>query len=183
MSPRRPIRFLAAALMLAALCVLAPYARVKVESEIAPPEKRKGSVDKAAEIAHRVAVEPVAPDVGDPFAPPGFDLTDAEEAAAAAAAARQAALLNAATSPGGAPTDKQLLEAIVSKIMPLGSIYVGGKPLLMFGKKFVKPGSRFTVTYKGVDYELELTDVDASSFTLRYNREEITRPIKSGKTP
>jgi hypothetical protein len=49
----------------------------------------------------------------------------------------------------------------------------------MFGKRFVRTGSRFTVTYKGMDYVLELTDIDGTNFTLRYNKEEITKPVKS----
>jgi len=53
--------------------------------------------------------------------------------------------------------------------------------MLMFGKRFVRTGSRFTVTYKGADYDLELTDIDGTNFTLRYNREEITRPVKTSK--
>jgi hypothetical protein len=29
-----------------------------------------------------------------------------------------------------------------------------------------------------MDYVLELTDIDGTNFTLRYNKEEITRPVK-----
>jgi hypothetical protein len=118
-----------------------------------------------------------------PFAPPGFDLTDAEEAAAAAAAAR---LANAG-NPGAAlpPNEHQLLEEIAAKVQPSGTFSMGGKPLLFFGKKFVKIGNHFTVTYKGIDYDLELTQIDGTNFTLRYKTDEITRPIKppAGKSP
>lgn len=170
---------------LAILCgMLAPAARARIESELAPPDKRKVSVEKSVALAKQRAVAPLPADLPDPYAPPGFNLTDAEEAAAAAAAARQAALLNpGAGAPVAPPTDRQLLESIVAKIVPSGSLYLGGKPLLMFGKRFVKIGSHFTVTYKGTDYDLELTDIDGSNYTLRYNREEITRPIKPGKSP
>jgi hypothetical protein len=168
---------------LAVLCgLLAPAARARIESELAPPDKRKASVEKATALAKRVMVAHLPAGLQDPYAPPGFDLTDAEEAAAAAAAARQAALLNpGAAGPVAPPTDRQLLESIVAKIVPSGSLYVGGNPMLMFGKRFVKIGSHFTVTYKGTDYDLVLTDIDGSNYTLRYNREEITRPIKPGK--
>jgi hypothetical protein len=73
------------------------------------------------------------------------------------------------------------LEAIASKISPSGTIYLGGHPMLMFGKRFVKTGAHFTVTYKGIDYDLELTEIDGTNFTLRYNRAEITRPVKPAK--
>jgi hypothetical protein len=167
------------------LCgTLVPSAIARVESELASPDKRKVSVEKAASLAKEAAVDALAPETPNPFAPPGFELTDAEEAAAAAAAARQAAATSGGTSGVVmALSDRQILEAIVSKIVPSGSINLGGKPLLLFGKKFVRTGSHFTVTYKGSDYDLELTDIDASTFTLRYNHEEITRPIKPGKSP
>ncbi len=169
--------------LLVLVAVLAPAARARVESELAPPDKRKVSVEKAVALAKMVPPAPLPAEVDQPFAPPGFDLTDAEEAAAAAAAARQAAALNPGSAIVAPPTDRQLLESIVAKISPSGTIYVGGRPMLMFGKRFVKTGSHFTVTYKGTDYDLELTDIDGSNFTLRYNREEITRPIKPGKSP
>ncbi len=160
--------------VLAALCVLASSASARVESELAPPEKRHQSVEKAVHTSKLVRVDALLPELSNPFAPPQFALSDAEEAAAAAAAARQSG-----TGPLVAPpTDRELLATIAAKIIPSGTVYLGGRPLLMFGKRFVRTGSKFTVTYKGADYVLELTDIDATNFTLRYNREEITRPVK-----
>ncbi len=180
---RRATHTLPAALfaLIAVLGVTAPFANAKVESEIAPPDKRKLSVDKAVQIARQKKLAPLPATLNLPFAPPLFDLTDAEEAAAAAAAARLA-------NPGGptgpaAPSDHELLQEIVSKVKPSGTIYLGGKPLLMFGKRFVKTGAHFTVTYKGNDYDLELTQIDGTNFTLRYKNDEITRPIQPGKSP
>lgn len=160
------------------LGVLAPAARARIESDLASPEKRHLSVEKAVELAKQKVITPLPDTLPLPFSPPGFDLTDAEEAAAAAEAARRSGVPLAAGVPPP-PTDRQLLETITAKISPSGSIFLGGKPMLMFGKRFVKTGSHFTVTYKGTDYDLELTDIDGSNFTLRYNREEITRPIKT----
>jgi len=165
--------------MIAVLGVMAPCASARVESEIAPPDKRKVSVDEAVKIARQAKAVPLPATLSLPFAPPQFDLTDAEEAAAAAAAAR---LANPGNPSGpAAPSDHQLLEEIVSKVRPSGTIYLGGKPLLMFGKRFVKTGAHFTVTYKGNDYDLELTEIDGTNFTLRYKSDEITRPIQPGK--
>jgi hypothetical protein len=167
--------------LIAVLGVMAPYAGARIESEIAPAEKRKGSVERAAALAKLRPVVALPEALSPPFAPPGFDLTDAEEAAAAAAAARLANQNNpAAPAP---PSDHELLEDIVSKVKPSGTIYVNGKPLLMFGKRFVKTGAHFTVTYKGNDYDLELTQIDGTNFTLRYKSDEITRPIQPGKSP
>ena len=72
------------------LGLFVPMARARVESELAPPEKRRLSVDKAVLIAKPTFATPLPAELQHPFAPPGFDLTDAEEAAAAAAAARLA---------------------------------------------------------------------------------------------
>jgi hypothetical protein len=64
----------------------APRASARVESEIAPPDKRRASVEKAVAISKQTKPDPLPATLSLPFAPPGFDLTDAEEAAAAAAA-------------------------------------------------------------------------------------------------
>lgn len=167
--------------MIAVLGVIAPLASARVESEIAPPDKRRLSVEKAAQLARpsKAAALPAALNL--PFAPPSFDLTDAEEAAAAAAAAR---LANGGTALLPAPpSDRELLAEIAAKVRPSGTAALGGHPLLMFGKRFVKTGSHFTVTYKGNDYDLELTQIDSTNFTLRYKNDEITRPITPGKSP
>ena len=168
---------------LIALGAFPAVARARVPSEIETPDIRRISVEKAALIAKRSKAAPLPAELAQPFAPAGFELTDAEEAAAAAAAARRAG----ATGQGGAApaplSDRELLQSIVAKVKPSGTIYVGNQPMLMFGKRFVKTGSHFTVTYKGTDYDLELTDIDGSNFTLRYNHVEITRPIQPGKTP
>jgi|HubBroStandDraft_1064217.scaffolds.fasta_scaffold242760_2 hypothetical protein len=180
---RRARNIIPAALgaLIAFLGVMAPIAGARVESEIAPPDKRRVSVDKATLLAKQAKAEPLPANLSLPFAPPGFDLTDAEEAAAAAAAAMLANRGNpAAPAP---PSDHQLLMEIAAKIRPSGTFMLGGKPLLAIGKSFVKTGSHFTITYKGTDYDLELTEIDGSNFTLRYKSEEITRPIQTGKSP
>lgn len=167
--------------MVAVLGILAPTAGARVESEIAPAEKRRVSVEKAAHLAKPTVAAALPAELSVPFAPPGFDLTDAEEAAAAAAAARLANK-GSSTAPA-APSDRDLLEEIVSKVRPSGTMYLGNRPMLMFGKRFVKTGAHFTVTYKGNDYDLELTRIDGTNFTLRYKSDEITRPIQPGKSP
>jgi hypothetical protein len=158
----------------------APFAGARVESEIAPPEKRRAAVEKAVAIAKLQKPDPLPATLSLPFAPPGFDLTDAEEAAAAAAANLKGNRGNpAAPAP---PTDHQLFTEIVDKVRPSGTFYLGSTPLLAFGAKFVKTGSHFTVTYKGTDYDLELIKIEGTNFTLRYKSEEITRPIQKGKS-
>jgi hypothetical protein len=159
---------------IAALGIFVSSAAARVDSELSTPDKRKQSVETAVRTSKLVRLDALSLDMANPFSPPQFSLTDAEEAAAAAAAARQ----NGTGPIVAPPSDKELLSAIASKIVPSGTIYLGGRPLLMFGKRFVRTGSRFTVTYKGADYVLELTDIDSTNFTLQYNSEKITRPVK-----
>jgi hypothetical protein len=169
------------------LGVFASSALARVDSEVSTPEKRKVSVEGAQLLAKQTKAGALPAEVLLPFAPPGFELTDAEEAAAAAAASRLANAGNLGNPAGPAPpSDHELLESIVSKIRPSGTVFLGGQPILMIGKRFVKTGAHFTVTYKGSDYDLELTAIEGSNFTLRYKSEEITRPIQSaqsGKSP
>jgi hypothetical protein len=176
---RNPKPIIPAALcaLVAVLGVLAPAALARMDSEIVPAEKRHVSVEKASILAKQVKLAPLPEPLSQPFAPPNFDLSDAEEAAAAAAAARLANAGNPALP--APPSDHELLEEIGAKVRPNGTMYLNGKPLLMFGKRFVKTGAHFTVTYKGSDYDLELTEIDATNFTLRYKNDEITRPIQT----
>jgi hypothetical protein len=170
----------ALAAFVAVLGLFASSARARVDSEIESPDKRHISVERAMHLAKIRKADPLPDSLFNSFAPPGFDLTDAEEAAAAAEAARLAAG-NAGPVVVAPPTDRELLDIIASKISPSGTVSMGGHPMLMFGKRFVKTGAHFTVTYKGIDYDLELTEIDGTNFTLRYNRAEITRPVKPAK--
>src|ERR1022692_1717368 len=121
----RAKRILPAAIgALAALGLLAPPASARVESEIAPPDKRHVSVEKAANLAKQTKAAPLPAEIVQPFAPPGFELTDAEEAAAAAAAARMVAAGTLGNPAGpAAPSDRDLLESIVGKIRPRPRLY------------------------------------------------------------
>lgn len=185
MSPAKPI--LTAALAALVLGAFAPSAFARMDSEVSTPEKRKLAVEKAQLLAKQTKAEALPAEVLLPFAPPGFELTDAEEAAAAAAAARLAAGSQGAQNGPAPPSDHELLESIVGKIKPSGTVNLGGQQILMIGHRFVKTGAHFTITYKGTDYDLELIEIDASNFTLRYKSEEITRPIlqsaQPGKSP
>ncbi len=79
--------------------------------------------------------------------------------------------------------DREILIALAGKVHPGGSFSLGSEALLNFGKKNLRAGDHLTVSYEGQDYNLELVTFDRTSFTLRLNKEEITRPIKPGKNP
>lgn len=144
-------------------------------SDIAPPSRRKVSVDQMASLASPAPVAVVKDDIPNPFSPAGFGQPDAEELAARLAAK------SASSQAPRTLTDRELLNRIAEKLTPGGSLRFNGEQVLTFPRKRLKKGDRFVITYDGRDYELELTDVQPSSFSVRYNNIEITRPIKLGK--
>ena len=64
--------------------------------------------------------------------------------------------------------------------MPSGIARFDGEAILIFGQKKLKVGDRLTITFEGADYDLEIAAINSTTFTLRYNGEEITRSIKPG---
>lgn len=145
-------------------------------ANISGPEKRRTAVELAGRLAVVETPSPVPPALPVPFSPPGFELTDAQERAAKAAAGKA----NAAPR---LVSDRETLEEIAAKIPPTGTIFLpNGEARLMFGTKPVKIGDRFTLPLNGQTYDLELVNIDRTTFTLRLNREEITRPVKPAKS-
>jgi hypothetical protein len=152
-------------------------------SDVAPVAKRRPTVELAQKLAAISPPVPLPPDAVAPFNPVAFGQPDPEEQRAIdQAAATQQAAANAAAAGQvravAAVTDREQLAAIAAKIPARGSVIVGNVPRLVIDSKFVKIGAKFTVTYSGVDYVLELIAIDSTTFTLRMNGEEITRPIK-----
>jgi hypothetical protein len=145
-------------------------------SDLASPEKRRVVVELATQLSKPSKAAALPEDLPLPFSPPGFERTDAEERTATSA------LANKATSAPKVTSDRELLEQIATKIPPSGTIFIGGEARLMFAKKTVRIGDHFTVTFNGQDYDLELVSIDRTTFTLRLNREEVTRPIKPAKS-
>ena len=80
-------------------------------------------------------------------------------------------------------TDREILEKIASSITPSGMMVFDGKPLLLFREKMLRVGDHLKMNLDGADYVVVITAIEATSFRLSLNREEITRPIKPGKTP
>jgi hypothetical protein len=147
-----------------------------VKSDIASPEKRGSTVELAGRVASNAEAKSLPVELPLLFRTSAFDRTDDEEKTAAEATSR-------AAEPVVAANDRDTLEVIAGKIIPSGTIFLAGEPTLIFGKKPVKTGTHFTVTSNGQDYDIELVRIDRTTFTLRLNREEITRPIKPGKSP
>ena len=94
-----------------------------------------------------------------------------------------------AASPGGSmvepaqPSERDQLAQIAPNVTPSGSVEMGGESLLLFGQKRLKVGDHLSIIFEGKPYELELVGIQSTSFTLRLNGVEITRPIKSVTKP
>ncbi len=82
-----------------------------------------------------------------------------------------------------AGSDHEILERIVMRIPSTGMMTFADQPILLLGEKRFKVGDSLTIPFEGTDYVVVITDITSASFKVRYNREEITRPIKSGKAP
>jgi hypothetical protein len=79
-------------------------------------------------------------------------------------------------------SNRELLEAMAPRIQPSGSIMLSSGPVLSFSNaKPVRIGTVITVTFDGKEYDLEVTAIDRTNFTLRFRGEELTRPIKPTK--
>ena len=76
-----------------------------------------------------------------------------------------------------------VLEMLAERIVPSGILKMGGQSILLFGQKKLKVGDGLTITFDGIDYDLDITAIGNTNFTLRYQGEEITRSIKPGQQP
>jgi hypothetical protein len=87
---------------------------------------------------------------------------------------------NIAPSAGSSkePDDRAMLEILAYQLRPNGTLLKSGAMRLVIGSRNYEAGSRFNVTYQGIDYELLLVSVDRDAFTLRYLNHECTRPIR-----
>jgi hypothetical protein len=143
-----------------------PFSAAKTRTR-PPPESDLASIDTrrvAVELAVKLAKvdEPAALAnnlLPKPFNPAGFGMT--------------ARLVEAATPAGPARTfgDHEILAALASRVLPQGTLSLGSRSLLIFGKKNLRVGDQLTVNYEGQDYTLELVAFDRTNFTLRLNHE------------
>jgi hypothetical protein len=147
-------------------------------SDIATPDKRRPLVELAERLIAPASQTALPADLVQPFNPAAFGQPDPEELRAIAAANAAAAAANAQAKPS---TDREFLQVIAARVMPSGSVMLGGQQYLIFGKKRMRVGDRLNVSYDNLDYTLELTAIERTTFTLRLNKDEITRPIKPAK--
>jgi hypothetical protein len=93
-------------------------------------------------------------------------------------------------APTARPTsDNELLALLSSQMNPTGTAVLGGEPYLLFGQKRIKVGEKLPISFENVTYELEVTAIERTTFTVRYKTAELSRPVaisssnKPGKNP
>jgi hypothetical protein len=158
------------------ICVLgfgAPALAAIGQQAVSNPANRQATLDLAARLLafEEKNAAGLPADLVDPFNPAGFG------AQAAASPGKPGEVAHAAAS------DRQILQEIAARINPSGTISFDGQPLLLFREKKLKVGDSLTITFEGTDYVVVIAGIGQSSFKLRLNREEITRPIKPGNVP
>lgn len=157
--------------------LLSPIVGFAQGSDLHSPKKRDAAVARSHKLLEPVQFATSVEELPSPFAPSGFDDPDPEEIIA-----QQAAVVAAAspgvTRPMGA---RGVLETLAERIVPSGILRLGGKAILLFGQKKLKVGDGLTITFEGTNYDLDITAIGSTTFTLRYQGEELTRSIKPGK--
>lgn len=130
---------------------------------VSKPDVRLSTIS-ASEVLLAIRPPSIPTDAIDPFNSPSFNSNS-----------QPSANETVKTAPRG---DREILAAIAAQLKPSGNFIIGGQQTLIFGQKRVKAGTPMTINFEGVDYAIEITAVERTSFTLRLNREELTRPIK-----
>jgi hypothetical protein len=80
-------------------------------------------------------------------------------------------------------TGYDLLNALAAQLNPTGVLMLGDNAVILFGEKKMKVGDVVDIAFDKRTYSVELTDITRTSFTIRYNNQQVTRSIKSSKAP
>jgi len=171
-------RLLIGALFLVSLSAASAESK-PAKSDIAVASRRLVTTEVAARLTTTRELPKLPDNTVNPFSPSSFNAPDPEEMRIAAEAARRA---KAASGPR--PTnDRDLLTAIAGQIKPTGMVNLGGEPILLLGTRKIRVGDPLSASFEGKTIAVKVTAIDRTSFTLRLNGEEFTRPIKSGNNP
>ncbi len=151
----------------------ATVARGEPAADIPSPLKRKDTVEFAQTL---VSTQPGVVQTGNegsyknPFSPAEGGVSSSSSIAPSGEKA-------------SAPGEIVELVQIAPNITPSGSVRIGGESFLMFGQKRFKVSDHLPIVFEGKSYDLEIVEIQSTSFTLRLNGVEITRPIKSVTKP
>jgi hypothetical protein len=151
----------------------APLTVAWAQSPVSAPGKRQAALDQASLLLapRQNPAASLPADLVDPFNPPapGIQATSGP------------------VKPGevvrGGVTNRDILQRLAPRITPSGVLLFGGQPMLLFREKRLKVGDTLKITVEGAEYSVTISAIDPTSFKIRLNGDEVTRPIKPGKVP
>jgi hypothetical protein len=148
------------------LITSARYLIAAPAGDVAPQSKRAIAVNFATKLLEPVQVNSLPAPVN-PFTLSGSRMAEAEPDQGQAAAAKAAMMAS----------NRSLLIALSERLEPKGTFVVGGEAIILLGQKKLKVGETYPINFEGAVYELEITAIETTRFSVRYKNEEITRPI------
>lgn len=161
------LSFTHASLVFAGGLMLAGAAHAQ-RSDLLPVKAREAVVERAEALVRRSNAAPAQPpsDAVNPF----VGVIKAEP-------------VKVAARPSTAParpevSEDQRLKSLVPSINPTGTIALGGERYLLFGQKKLKVGEILPIVFEGATYEVVITDIQSTSFSIRLGAAELVRPIK-----
>lgn len=159
-------------LLIGLLTVGAPWFCLAARGQVSNPTQREKTIELAQRLLNKPSQTASLPDkLTDPFNP---------ETLAAPAPMPGA---KGTEVPQGVASDRAILREVAPSIEPSGVMMFGNERLLLFGEKKLKVGDTLTITFEGKKYLIVVAGIGQSSFKIRLNNEEITRPINSGNAP
>lgn len=166
-APLRPLR-----LCLLVLTIANPLAVAWAQrADILPAPRRAVSLETGrALLASREAADLELPSqLASPFLPPQAEATNEPAVFVPVVGGPPAAVRTY--------TDAEVLEALAPRITPTGAVVVGGEAILLFGQKRLKVGDTYSISFEGREYDVVITAIERTSFTLRLNQQQVTRPL------
>lgn len=140
-------------------------AAVAQTGAISPSGKRAEVLARLDAVLAQIELPPVkVAGLKDPFHPAAADLRES-------VAPRDSA-------PVASRSENELVTLLAAKLQPTGTFVIGGEPFLLFGEKRQKKGDKLTLVHEGVEYAIEIVNIENNQFRIRYKNEETTRPVK-----
>lgn len=78
----------------------------------------------------------------------------------------------------GQESESEIIVKLAGEIPATGTILFGDKRILLAGKKKYKTGDVIIVKYKELEYDLAITDITATTFTVKHNQVTHSRAVK-----
>jgi hypothetical protein len=79
--------------------------------------------------------------------------------------------------------DMELLSRVAATISVSGTFNMGGQPMLLVGSKKFKIGDSFPVFFEGQSYDLVISAINPTNFSVQYRALTYTRATRLSTTP